>query len=169
MKRIVLGLMIVSILFCGCGTGKDKLIEENGKEDEEYMTEDTGNLAQLEIYSGENELLNTITREEILYQYNRCVNYDGLDSEEQQKELEKSVEGLNVEYMIISYKYPVALINNQELEKIDTITIFKDSNIVKMEIFQENFKNIYVSQEFLTFYYEASEEDMEFYRSLTEE
>ena len=29
----------------------------------------------------------------------------------------------------------------------------------------DNIKNIYVSQEFLTFYYEASEEDMEFYRS----
>lgn len=166
MKRIILGLMIVSVLLCGCGTDEIKIMGENEKE---YTTEETGNLAQLEIYSGGNELLNVITREETLCQYNQCVNYEGLDSEERQKELEKSVEELDVEYMIISYKYPAALINNQELEKIDTITLYKDSNIVKMEISQENIKNIYVSQEFLTFYYEASEEDMEFYRSLTKE
>lgn len=166
MKRIVLGFMIGSILLCGCGTDKAMLIGENEKENKQYEAEESDNPVQLEIYSGENELLNVITQEEILYQYNQCLSDDNSVFVEQQNELEKSVEGLDVEYTVISYKHPAALINDQELEKNTTITIYKDSNTIKMEVSQESIKNIRVSREFLTFYYEVSDENMEFYRSL---
>lgn len=168
MKRIVLGFMIGSIFLCGCGTDKATLIGENEKENKQYEAEESDNPVQLEIYSGENELLNVITQEEILYQYNQCLSDDNPVSVEQQNELEKNVEGLDVEYTVISYKHPAALINDQELEKNTTITIYKDSNTIKMEVSQESIKNIRVSREFLTFYYEVSDENMEFYRSLIE-
>ena len=168
MRKIILGFIIIYVLLCGCGADNNPLMEEQ-KESKQYTAEELGNLAQLEIYSGKNELLNVINQEEILYQFNQCLNYDSLGSEEQQKELEKSVEELKEQYTIISYKYPAALISDQALEKNITIIIYEDSNIIKMEASEESIKNINISQEFLTFYYKASEEDMKFYHSLFEE
>ncbi len=169
MRKNVLGFFIVFVLLCGCGTDKVPFMEEQ-EENKQYTAEELGNLVQIEIYSGkEEEPLNIIDREEILYQYNQCLDYNNLNSEEQQKELEKNVEGLEEEYTIVSYKRPAALINDESLEKNTTITIYENSNIVKMTVSQESIKGAYVPEEFLIFYYEASEEDMEFYRSLVEE
>lgn len=169
MRKIILGFIIVSVLLCGCGVDKTSFMKDREK-NKQYTAEELGNLAQIEVYSGEKkEPLNVIDREEILYQYNQCLNYNDLNSEEQQKELEKSVEKLEEEYTIVSYKRPAALINNETLEKNTTITIYENSNIVKMTVSQESIKGAYVPEEFLIFYYEASDEDMKFYRSLVEE
>lgn len=56
----------------------------------------------------------------------------------------------------------------KELEENITITLYEDTNIIKMEVSQESIKSFPVPEEFLIFYYEISEEDMSFYRSLLE-
>lgn len=169
MRKIILGFIVVSVLLCGCGVDKTPFMEKQ-KESKQYTAEELDNLVQIEVYSGKKEEpLNVINREEILYEYNQCLDYNDFNSEEKQKELEKSVEKLEEEYTIISYKSPAALISNETLEKNTTITIYENSNIVKMTVSQESIKGAYVPEEFLIFYYEASDEDMEFYRSLVEE
>lgn len=169
MRKIILGVIIISVLLCGCGADNNPLMEEQ-KESKQYTAEELGNIAKIEVFSGKKEEpLNVINREEILYQYNQCLNYGANDLNSEQKELEKSVEGLEEEYTIISYKRPVALINDETLEKNTTIITFKNSNIVKMTVSKESIKGTYVPEEFLIFYYENSDEEMEFYRSLVQE
>lgn len=161
-KRFIkLGMFLVMVLcICaGCSTNKER----------KYTLDELDNLAQIEIYSAENdELIKVIDDEEMLYRYNQCV-LDGSYSEEEQEELEKSLEEIAEEYYLTTYKYPVARFSKGELEKNTTITIYKDSNIVKMTVAEESIKAFSIPQEYLTFYYEVSEEDMEFYRSLIEE
>ena len=139
------------------------------KQERKYTLEELDNLAQIEIYSAENdEQIKVIDDEGTLYQYNQCFP-DGSYSEEEQEELEKGLEGIAEEYYLISYKYPVARFGKGELEKITTVTIYENSNIVKMTVADESIKAFSIPQEFLTFYYEVSDEVMEFYRSLIED
>ena len=56
----------------------------------------------------------------------------------------------------------------KELEENTTITLYEDTNIIKMTVAGESIKGFSVPEEFLTFYYEISEEDMNFYHSLVE-
>ena len=161
-KRFIkLGMFLVMVLCICAGCSM--------KQKRKYTLEELDNLAQIEIYSAEHdELIKVIDDEEMLYRYNQCV-LGGSYSEEEQEELEKSLEGIAEDYYLISYKYPVARFNNGELEKISTITIYEDSNIIKMTVAEESIKAFSIPQEYLTFYYEVSDEDMEFYRSLIEE
>ena len=69
---------------------------------------------------------------------------------------------------MISYKYPVARFGKKELEKNITIILYEDTSIIKMTVAEESIKGFSVPEDFLTFYYEISEEDMNFYRSLIE-
>ena len=125
--------------------------------------------AQIEIYSAENnELIRVIDDEETLYQYNQCA-YDDSDSGQHQEELEQSLEGIKEEYNLISYKYPVSHFNGHELEKNITITTYENSNIIKMTVDEDSVKGASIPEEFLIFYYEVSDKDMEFYRSLAKE
>ncbi len=63
---------------------------------EKYTIEDLDNLAEIRIYSAENnELINTISDEEQLYQYNQSSLFDDSDIVERQDELEKELEGGN--------------------------------------------------------------------------
>lgn len=134
-----------------------------------YTIEDLDNLAEIRIYSAENnELINTISDEEQLYQYNQCSLFDDSDIIERQDELKTDLEGAKEQYYLVSYKYPVARFGPKELEENITITLYEDANIIKMTLAGESIKGFYVPEEFLTFYYEVSEEDMNFYRSLVE-
>lgn len=170
MKRIILGFMIISVLFCGCGKEEPRLTGENEREEREYAAEGSGNLARLEIHSGEDdELLKVIDQKELLDRYDQYLVYDGQDLEEDQKKLKNKVEEMEEMFSIVSYKYPAALINDGTLEKNTTVTVYENSNILKIEVSGESIKNMYVSSDLLTFYCEAPEEDMEFYRSLMEE
>ena len=56
----------------------------------------------------------------------------------------------------------------EDLAENITITLYEDTNIIKMEVSGESIKAFPISEEFLTFYYEISEEGMRFYRSLAE-
>ncbi len=134
-----------------------------------YTIEDLDNLAEIKIYSAKNnELIKTINDEEQLYQYNQYSLFDDSDIEERQGELEKGLEGLKEQYYLTSYKYPVARFGGKELEENTTITLYEDTNIVKMTVAEESIKGFSIPEEFLTFYYELSQEEMNFYRCLIE-
>ena len=151
---LVLGLCILA----GCST----------QQGEEYTAEDLDNLAEIRIYSAEdNELINTISDEDQLYQFNHRSFFNDADIVERQSELAKELEGATEQYYFISYKYPVARFGKKELEENNTITLY-DTNIIKWTAAGESIKSFSVPEEFLTFYYEISEEDMNFYRSLVE-
>ena len=171
MKKVFLTIIAISVLLCGCEADN-----KNTDVSERKYTEESDNLAQIEIYGAENnELIKTISDEEMLYQYNQrigeCIddNSDVSDLTGQQEELKKSMEGLEEQYCFITYKYPAAMLHDRELEKNMTITFYEDSDIIKITVSQESVKGAYVPQEFLEFYYRVSDEDMEFYRSFAEE
>ena len=158
---IIIGILLVlGLCICaGCS------IPQRGK----YTAEELDNLAEIRIYSAENhELIKTINDEEQLYQYNQCVLLDDSDIEERQDELKKEIENAKEQYYLISYKYPVARFGEKELEENMTITLYEDTNIVKMTAAGESLKGFSIPEEFLVFYYEISGEDMNFYRSLVE-
>ncbi len=141
----------------------------SAQQGEKYTIEDLDNLSEIKIYSAENnELIKTISDEEQLYQYNQCSLFDDSDIEERQDELEKDLEGAKEQYYLISYKYPVARFGEKELEENTTITLYEDTNIIKMTVAEESIKAFSIPEEFLIFYYELSEEEMNFYRSLVE-
>lgn len=153
-------LLVFGLCVCaGCSAQQEK----------KYTMEDLDNLAEIKIYSAENnELIKTISDEELLYQYNQCSLFDGAGIEERQDELEKDLEGAKEQYHLISYKYPVARFGKKELEENTTITLYEDTNIIKMTVAEESIKAFSIPEEFLIFYYELSEEEMNFYRSLVE-
>ncbi len=69
---------------------------------------------------------------------------------------------------MVAYKYPVSRFGEKELEENNTITLYENINIIKMTVAEESIKAFSIPEEFLTFYYEPSEEEMSFYRSLVE-
>ncbi len=141
----------------------------SAQQKEKYTKEDLGNLAEIRIYAAENhELIKTIKDEEQLYQYNQCSLFEASDIEERQGELEQSLEGKNEQYDLISYKYPAARFGSKEPEENSTITLYEDTNIIRLAVSEESIKAFSVPEEFLIFYYEISEEEMDFYRSLVE-
>lgn len=156
-----IGMLLMFVLcFCaGCSAGQER----------KYTLEELDNLAEIKIYSAENnELIKSISDEETLYQYNQCLLLDDSDIEERQDELEKDLEGAKEQYYLISYKYPVARFGEKELEENTTITLYEDTNIIKMTVAEESIKAFSIPEEFLIFYYELSEEEMNFYHSLVE-
>ncbi len=152
-------LFVVGLCICvGCST------KQGGK----YTLEELDNLAEIKVYSAENDdLIKTISDEEQLYQYNQCFSFDDSDIEEHQNELKKEIEGANEQYYLVSYKYPVARYGRKELEENTTITLYEDTNIIKMAVSEGSIKGFF-PEEFLVFYYEISEEEMNFYRSLVD-
>ena len=153
-------LLVLGLCICaGC----------SAKQEKKYTREDLDNLAEIRIYSAEDhELIKTIREEEQLYQYNQCSLWDDSDIEERQEELEEALEGAKEQYSLVSYKYPVARFGAKEPEENTTITLYEDTNIVKMSVAKESIKGLPVPEEFLIFYYEIPEEEMNFYCSLVE-
>ena len=160
MKKIIYFLLagiVSAIALAGCGAGKDS------------AGEDLQQLAQIEIYSGDGDLINTVVDEDILRQLSGLNDTDiPSDADSEQEELENETEGLAVLYTIISYKTPTAVYNDGNLEKLMEMTVYKDSDIIKEQIAPENIKGAYVPEEFLAFYSTVSEEDKNFILSLAE-
>lgn len=160
-SHIITGILIVTGLCICAGC--------SAQQGEKYTVEDLDNLAEIRIYSAENnELIKTISDEEQLYQYNQCSIFDGSDIAERQDELKKDLEGAKEQYYLIAYKYPAARFGAKELEENNTITLYEDTNIIKMTVAEETIKAFSIPEEFLTFYYELSEEEINFYNSLAE-
>ncbi len=157
--KTVIWIVLVLCICAGC----------SARQGEKYTREDLDNLAEIRIYAAENqELIKTVTDEEQLYQYNHCSIFDGSDIEERQDELKKDLEGVKEQYYLSAYKYPAARFGAKELEENHTITLYEDTNIVKMTVAEESIKAFSLPEEFLTFYYEMSEEEMNFYRTFVE-
>lgn len=157
--KTVIWIVLVLCICAGC----------SARQGEKYTREDLDNLAEIRIYAAENqELIKTVTDEEQLYQYNHCSIFDVLDIEERQDELKKDLEGVKEQYYLSAYKYPAARFGAKELEENHTITLYEDTNIVKMTVAEESIKAFSLPEEFLTFYYEMSEEEMNFYRTFVE-
>ncbi len=160
MKNIVL-LILMGILaaigLAGCGEDRD----DRGK--------DLQGLSQIEVYSSDGHLVNTILDEEILSQFNDLDYTDiSSDTDAEMDALESKIGDLNVICTIISYKTPVAANHDGSLEKLMELTVYKDSNIIKEQIAPETIKGGYVPEEFLTFYVTVSDEDKNFILSLME-
>lgn len=73
------------------------------------------------------------------------------------------------QYHLVSYKYPAARFGDKEPEEVMTLTLYEDNNIVKMTVADESIKAFSLPEEFLTFYYKVTAEDMAFCRSLAKE
>ena len=160
MKNIILFILLgilTTIGLAGCGVDRGN----RGK--------DLQGLSQIEVYSSDGNLINTILDEEILSQFND-LNYTDIpsDTDEEMDTLESKIEDLNVICTIISYKTPVAAYNDGSLEKLMELTVYEDSNIIKEQIASETIKGGYVPKEFLTFYVTVSDEDKNFILSLME-
>ncbi len=156
-------LLVLGLCICaGCSAQQGK----------KYTTEDLDYLAEIKIYSAENnELIKTINDEEQLYQYNQCLLFDDSDIsdiQERQNELKKALEEAKEQYYLTSYKYPTERLGEKQLEENTTITLYEDKNIIKMTVAQESIKAFSIPEEFLIFYYEISEEELNFYRSFIE-
>lgn len=153
-------LLVFGLCICaGCSAGQGQ----------KYTREELDNLAEIKIYSAEDhELIKTISDEEQLYQYNQCMLFEDSDIEERQDELEKDLNEAKEQYDLISYKYPAARFGGKELEENTTITLYENTNIVKMTVAEEAIKSLSIPEEFLIFYYELSEEEINFFRSLAE-
>ena len=157
-KFLLILMCILTIIgLAGCGVGPD----DRGK--------DLQGLSQIEVYSSDGHLINTILDEEILSQFND-LNYTDIpsDTDEEMDTLESKIEDLNVICTIISYKTPVAAYNDGSLEKLMELTVYEDSNIIKEQIAPETIKGGYVPEEILTFYVTVSDEDKNFILSLME-
>ncbi|MFA9463556.1 MAG: hypothetical protein ACERKN_04625 [Velocimicrobium sp.] len=128
-------------------------------------------LARIEVYSVvDNTLVNTIEDEESLLEFNQkteCEEQWDDDYMDQQEEIQKKLEEREPLYIFMSYKKPVAMNNDGTLEKISEITVYKDSNIIKEEVSPDTVKNFTVPSEYLTDFYESSDETMDFLVSLT--
>ena len=160
MKNIILFILmdiLVTIGLAGCGADQS----DRGK--------DLQGLSQIEIYSSDGHLVNTVLDEEILSQFND-INYTDLpsDTDEEMDALESKIGDLNVICTIISYKTPVAAWHDGSLEKLMELTVYEDSNIIKEQIAPETIRGGYVAEEFLTFYTTVSDEDKNFILSLAE-
>ena len=160
MKNIVL-LILMGILaaigLAGCGVDRG----DRGK--------DLQGLSQIEVYSSDGHLVNTILNEEILSQFNDLDYTDiSSDTDAEMDALESKIGDLNVICTVISYKTPVAANHDGSLEKLMELTVYEDSNIIKEQIAPETIKGGYVPEEFLTFYVTVSDEDKKFILSLME-
>lgn len=142
----------------------------SAQQGEKYTLEELNNLVEIRIYSAENnELIKTISDEEELYQYNQCSIFDDSGIVEHQDELKRNLEGAKEQYYLVAYKYPAARFGGKELEENTTITLYEDTCIIKMTVAEESIKAFTIPEEFLTFYYELSEEEINSYRALVEE
>ena len=130
-----------------------------------FEEKETLHTARLEVYEADGTtLINTVEDEEAVARFEAggWGQEDGISSDVDPAG--KDLEGREPLFTIAAMKEPAALINNGEMEKTFTITVYEGTDVVKMVVMPQ-IKNIALSEEFLTFYFEVPEEDMEFFLS----
>lgn len=166
------GCAVAVCLMTGCGISRD------GK----YAEEERHDLAKLEIYeAGSDTPLKTVEDEETLYQCNQILSRSGDDGdgfaecepefddyEPEEGEWKENPSDGQETYRIVVYKYPVAKFGDKEPVKTLTMTLYENTDIVRIVVADTVIKSFSLPEEFLTFYYEMTEEEREFYASLTE-
>lgn len=164
------GCAVAVCLMTGCGISRD------GK----YAEEEQHDLAKLEIYeAGSDTPLKTVEDEETLYQCNQILSRSGDDGddfaewepefddyESEEWEWKKNPADEQETYRIVVYKYPVAKFGDKEPVKTLTMTLYENTDIVRIVVADTVIKSFSLPEEFLTFYYEMSEEERAFYDSL---
>lgn len=153
MRKEIFALAILGIIAClgGCRNFEEK---------------ETLHTARLEVYEEDGTtLINTVEDEEAVARFEAggWGQEAGISSDVDPTG--KDLEGREPLFTIAAMKEPAALINNGEMEKTFTITVYEGTDVVKMVVMPQ-IKNIALSEEFLTFYFEVPEEDMEFFLSL---
>lgn len=156
MRKEIFARAILGIIAClgGC-----RNFEEEEKE--------TLHTARLEVYEADGTtLINTVEDEEAVARFEAggWGQEDGISSDVDPAG--KDLEGREPLFTIAAMKEPAALINNGKMEKTFTITVYEGTDVVKMMVMPQIVKNIGLSEELLTFYFEVPEEDMEFFLSL---
>ncbi len=157
----ITSLFVFLLCICaGCSAGRERT----------DTLEELDRLAEIKVFSAENEEpVKTINEEEQLYQYHQySMCFEASDTEEHQEELEKELEGAREQYELVSYRYPAARFGKKELEESVTLTLYENTNVIKMTVAEGNIKGFSVPEEFLTFYYELSDDEIAFFRSLAE-
>lgn len=159
MNKIFFVFFITMCIVAGCGASKSG-----------YTREELGNLAKLELYEADSDTpFKTIEDEEVLYQFHQvAAAWADAYIAAQENTLQETAEEADETYYIVAYKYPVAKFGDKEVEKNMTITLYRECNIAKMTVDNRQVKNIDLPEEWMTFYYEMSEEESRFYASLTE-
>ena len=153
MRKEIFALAILGIIAClgGCRNFEEK---------------ETLHTARLEVYEADGTtLINTVEDEEAVARFEAggWGQEAGISSDVDPTG--KDLEGREPLFTIAAMKEPAALINNGKMEKTFTITVYEGTDVVKMVVMPQ-IKNIALSEEFLTFYFEVPEEDMEFFLSL---
>jgi hypothetical protein len=129
-------------------------------------------LKKVEVLSSNNTLLNTIEDEEALATFNDNLsledNWNEIDENylNQQEELKKKLENHEAQYVFVTYQTAVAKNSNDTLEKVMGITVYENSNIIKVEISPDTVKNGSIPSEYLTFYFETTDKIIEYLNSL---
>lgn len=153
----LLASALLVMLLTGCGTVPDS------------TDEDLKQIAQIEVYADDGNLIATVTDQEVLQRFCALNGADILSGGvSEQSELEKETGTLTELYKIISYKEPVAVVNNGSLEKLMELTVYEDSNIIREQVAPEAVKAVSIPEQFLTFYMSVSDADKDFLISLAE-
>lgn len=129
-------------------------------------------LKKVEVFSSNNTLLNTIEDEEELATFNENLSLEEKWNEidenylNQQEELKKKLEDYEVQNVFITYQATAAKNSSESLEKVMGITLYENSNIIKVEISPDTVKNGATPAEYLTFYFETTDKIIEYLNSL---
>ena len=85
------------------------------------------------------------------------------------EEIAETPESGEESYYFEFYKYPAAKFGDKEPFKLYTMTLYQDTDIVRMMVDGESLHMAFLPEEMLTFYYRISEEEMEFYNAVLAE
>lgn len=137
-------------------------------------TKNTSQIAQIEVYSAEHTLIKTIEDKDALASFNEnTVLTEELFDEDnnymsQQEEYLQQSKMYEPQYTFITYKKSAAVNNKGDLEEVLEITTYKDTNMIMMQVPPDAIKNMELPPEYLTYYYEVSDEVMDYLSSLCE-
>jgi hypothetical protein len=127
--------------------------------------------ARIEVYAADNQtLICEIEDKTVLDEFNRNTAFAedmlALDEDEYHSTMEdikEHLEEMEPQYIIISYKTPTSASDDEALEKISEIAVYKDTNMIKEQVSGS------VSSEYITSYYNVSSEKKDFLASLVGE
>lgn len=159
---LMIALLLLAVTLAGCSIGTAASTKKHSSKGPE-------NLSRIEVYSAkDNVLINTIEDSKMLLQFNEL--YKGVSDfagrTDSDLEAKKNLGDSIPLYRIVTYKSSAALYNDGKSEKLTTITIYKGTNITKMEVSPKAIKSFSVPSEYLTFYETISDTKMKFLMSL---
>lgn len=167
-KKIIMLVVLSLLIMILSGCSNKEYTTGASTNNKEYTAEDLQRLSRLEVYAADKALINTIENKETLFQFNKlCI--DPMEYTDQQEEIQEKLKEYEPQYIITSYKTPAARYNNGSLEKLFDITVYKDTHMIMMQVSPDTVKNFPVPSEYLTYYYEVSDDVMDFLISLAVE